>query len=577
MTQKFPVLFSLVFFLMGVPLLSAQSISHSSDGLRHMEMPDVKHVCILDHTDLNANMTIKSEFETLGMLKSAASVTFEVDYKVTQNNSCGNSIWPNDALAAFQHAMDIWAVHLDSGIPIRIEANWIELEERTLGSAGPTQIVQLPNVGVPNTWYTIAQLSAMSGRDLIGEGITNSSGEREEYDIRVNMNCDFDNWYFGTDGNPPPNTIDLTTVVLHEIGHGIGFFGSVTAIEDPENEDEYLENGRWGQGSNTSPFIYDRFATDGDENEILDGSVYPNPSRQIWEALTGQKGGMFFDGEGADLSLSNSENSQAKLYTPDEFSQGSSYSHVDQETFSFTPNALMRPRLDRALAIHSPGPLFCGILSDMGWPLGAGCLSFLAADANVIVSASELDFGVINNGETEQLTLVLSNGDDATEMLSGSLSLEGDNFSIEAEGAISLSPGNTRSIDIQYSPQTEGRHQGMLLINHNARNVRSPIEIPLKGEALRENTIVKVEQSYPNPTVGSSEKPKIPYILSGDVDVSIHIYSMDGRLVRQLVNARQPAGRYEVDVDMGGLSGGIYMYRVVAGNESKSGKFMHVN
>lgn len=577
MDQKSSILLYFIFFLICTPLVSAQTVPHSSSELRYMEMPEVKHVCILDHTDLNANMTIKSELETLGMLKATASVNFEVDYKVTQNNSCENTAWPNDALAAFQHAMDIWAVHLNSNVSIRIEANWVELEERTLGSAGPTQIVQLSGVGEPNTWYTIAQLSAMSDRDLIEEGIITSDGETEEYDIRVNMNCDFDNWYFGTDGNPPPNTIDLTTVVLHEIGHGIGFFGSVTAIEDPENEDEYLENGQWGQGANTNPFIYDRFATDGDENEILDESIYSNPSRQIWEALTGQVGGMFFHGEGTEMSLANAETSQAKLYTPDEFSQGSSYSHVDQETFSFTPNALMRPRLDRALAVHSPGPLFCGMLSDMGWPMGAGCLSFLAADAIVLVDVDDLDFGVINNGETTQLTLALSNDVEATEVLSGNLSVDGDHFSIQGDGSVSLSPGNTLSVDIQYTPQGEGRHQATLLINHNARNVPSPIEISLEGEALGENMIVKLEQSYPNPTVGASGKPIIPYAISEDMDVSLSIYSIDGRLVQNLVNMRQSAGRYEVDVDMSGLSGGIYIYRVVVGSESQSGKLMHVN
>ena len=31
------------------------------------------------------------------------------------------------------------------------------------------------------------------------------------------------NWYYGLDGNPPVNTLDFVTVVLHELAHGLGF------------------------------------------------------------------------------------------------------------------------------------------------------------------------------------------------------------------------------------------------------------------------------------------------------------------------------------------------------------------
>lgn len=40
----------------------------------------------------------------------------------------------------------------------------------------------------------------------------------------------------------------------------------------------------------------------------------------------------------------------------------------------------MRPMIDRAFAVHSPGPVFCGMLDDMGWPLGAACEALLSED-----------------------------------------------------------------------------------------------------------------------------------------------------------------------------------------------------
>ena len=43
----------------------------------------------------------------------------------------------------------------------------------------------------------------------------------------------------------------------------------------------------------------------------------------------------------------------------------------------------MRPQLDFQFAVHSPGPLFCAMLEDMGWPLGSACLDLIADDSEI--------------------------------------------------------------------------------------------------------------------------------------------------------------------------------------------------
>lgn len=541
----------------------AQQIEHAAGGLKSLAVPDVQHICTLDPTDINAHFFLEADPGMQQQFKSLSSANFEVDYKVNEN-SCGASGWPPQTLQAFQHAMDIWSVHLSSPIPIKIEAFWTELEERTLGSAGPTRIVQLPGVGESDTWYTIAQLSAMSGR-ILREEI-----EGVDYDIRINMNCSFGNWYFGTDANPPENTIDLTTVVLHEIGHGIGFFGSMSVPEDSAV-------GEWGTGSSTLPFIYDRFAIDGDDTFLLNENVYPNPSTQLFDALTGRRGGVFFDGVSALSSLEGTPVTEAKLYTPEEFSQGSSYSHVDQETFTMTPNALMRPRIDRALAIHSPGPLFCGILNDMEWPLGAGCLSFLADDAIVSVNPDEINFGVINSDETSQIPIEISNDVSASVELAGSISVNSGNFVLRGSETFNIQPGGSVTVNVEYTPDEEDIDAGIIEIFHNARNVASPIRINVTGEALRTGRLVKLEQSFPNPTVGARSSLRIPFAISENATVSLSIYSADGRLVKTIYNDEQKdARRYEELVDMNGLASGVYFYRLIVDGEVEAGKFMHV-
>jgi hypothetical protein len=90
-----------------------------------------------------------------------------------------------------------------------------------LGSAGPVT-VHGNFAGAPqaNTWYHAALANRLSGMDLDG---TNP-------DISATFNVDIDNatclgtrnWYYGLDGNEGTN-IDLLAVVLHELGHGLGF------------------------------------------------------------------------------------------------------------------------------------------------------------------------------------------------------------------------------------------------------------------------------------------------------------------------------------------------------------------
>src|SRR5690625_6083781 len=100
----------------------------------------------------------------------------------------------------------------------------------------------------------------------------------QDQDIRVNINCSFNDWYFGRDGNPPFGKIDFVTVVLHEIGHGIGFSVTLSALPG-EEEDEFLEIARWGLSYEETPYpyIYDRFAENGDRNSTISIFSYDIP------------------------------------------------------------------------------------------------------------------------------------------------------------------------------------------------------------------------------------------------------------------------------------------------------------
>lgn len=558
-----------LFLICSVVSISMLQGQHSSfNDFEIIDSRSTKHVCKLPPTNTNAHFFVRSSEEVLNRIKSKEQSSFQVDYF----SSCDGDVWPEQAITAFEFAVSIWSEHVSSDVPIKVNANWIELDENTLGSARPSQVVQISGAGEPNTWYTLAQLSALTGQ-AIREQITDSDGNPFEYDIDMNVQCDFEDWYFGTDAQVPENRSDFVTVVLHEIGHGLGFLGSM----DADNDSGTAE---WGVGNNQlNPLIYDRFTVDGDFNFLIDETTYPNPSAELYSALIGERGGIFFDGQDANRTLMDQRVDRAKLYSPDPFDEGSSYSHFDQTAFRRSINALMLPFIDRTFAVHTPGPLFCGVLSDMGWPLGEGCIGLIPSGI-LLADQTSVNFGVLNAGETSEATIIISNREDAEAALTGSVSLDSDHFSIFGNSDLSIEPGASQEIDIIYEPTTNERHQAALSINHDASNVPSPFMISLEGESLGEGNVVQLDQSYPNPFVVNNsynaESPTIEFAISERSRVKLDLFTVSGQYLRPIVDADLDARRYSESIDMNGLSSGIYIYRIVVNGSAKSGKLMYV-
>lgn len=553
--RKIGILSALLIFS-GITGLTAQSID--SQEIKVMEAPETERICTFEQTHINANHFVDHR-EVAG---KSASMQASSEFRVSYENACGGETWPQDALAAFDFAMSIWETHLQSSVPVRIEATWAELDENVLGNAGPTLIAQVPApIGQNDTWYAVAQASAMTGVDIIG---TNAA---QEFDIRMNISCDFNNWYFGTDANTPSNRIDFVTVVLHEIGHGIGFIGSMRA--DPE-----VEIAEWGFESNTGntfPIIYDRFAEDGEGVSVLNESVYPNQSRPLYDAVTGQNNGIVFTG--MDASMVNAS-LPVPLYAPIPWRSGSSYSHLDQVTFNNTENALMRPRIDSESAIHTPGPVFCGMLSDMGWPLGPNCIDLVGIESAIAVEQSELNFGVINVGSRETIALTIENLSSAEDPLSGRLVIDDPNYFIPVtQRTFTIAPGNSIDIPIRYNPTNTNIHNTELLLFHNSADQPNPLRIQLFGEALEENRIFVLDQNYPNPF---SNLTQIEYALTGTSSVRLDVYNSLGQYISTPINEEQGEGRYTFELNAGSLASGMYLYRLWVDGRAETRKFMHV-
>jgi len=301
-------------------------------------------------------------------LMNAATATITVNYVPgggtgTWGDAC--EAWTPGAQAAFDYAAGIWATQVASSVPIVIEACWTNMGSSSiLGHGGYVRSrINFTGATVANTWYPIALANALYGSDL----------EPAYPDIAVAFNKTF-SWYLGTAGTPASGQYDFVSVVLHEIGHGLGFTGTMDwdngNTADGTECDGIYGHGCWDAGG-PYPDIFDRFSENGSGQSLLNETLFPNPSAALGSQLT--SGSVFFGGPNADAANTANGQGPVKLYAPAAWSPGSSYAHLDNLLFRYTENALMVYLIPSMTVRHSPGPVLLGILRDMGWTTATVC------------------------------------------------------------------------------------------------------------------------------------------------------------------------------------------------------------
>lgn len=346
-------------------------------SLHVFEEIDGKHVvCALDGTDVERSDVLH--------VHSADRFTYvppPANFRQRAANSATINVtytgFTPEAQAAFQFAVDIWQSQITSNVPIEVQASFEALPSGVLGSAGAGSLRRnWSNAPLPNTWYPIALANKIAGEDL----------RPDRHDITARFSSVRDDWYFGTDGNTPADKIDFVSVVLHEIGHGLGFSGSAT-----------VSAGEGSLGGDGLLYVYDTFVKNGAGTAI---TSYSNPSEALGAQLQG--GDLFFDG-----STTNAANngSPPELYAPNPFRQGSSFSHLDEEIFApGNPNSLMSPSIGSGEAIHDPGPITRAMFTDMGWTTSSGLPIVASVYLPVLTNTltkTELESVPVENGDFE--------------------------------------------------------------------------------------------------------------------------------------------------------------------------------
>ncbi len=249
--------------------------------------------------------------------------------------------FPEEAKPAFEAAVSIWESYINTSKTIRIKATWASLAGGSLASSGATRIFRnFKNAPLTDVWYVVPLAEAISGEEL-------NSGD---YDINVNVNKNI-NWSYNTQGTPINNKYDLSTIVLHEIAHGLGYSSTMKPSGNSQAQ--------WGQSG--YGMIYDFFLQKPDKVLFTNSTVYGNPSATLLSAIT--SGSVYFKVNNPGLAKD-----LPKIYSPNPYEDGGSLSHVDESYYpAGSENSLMTPNIAAAEIIHTPGQVILSILNQIGW------------------------------------------------------------------------------------------------------------------------------------------------------------------------------------------------------------------
>lgn len=274
-------------------------------------------------------------------------------------------------LQVFRYAAQIWSSVVNSNVEIKVASAFDPLtctaNSAVLGSAGAVTLHRdFSGAPLTLTYYSAAQANALAGVDLA----TTSADISATFNSEIGKTGCLQSWpwYYGLDGNKPSNAIDMLAVVLHEIGHGLGFATFVntsTGATFNNRNDTFMVNLedhslglKWSQMSNAQ-----RVASAIDEPDLHWTGTRVNAASAAYTGGINQ--GHF------------------QMYAPNPLESGSSVGHFST---AVTPNELMEPAINPGVGDTS---LTQALLADIGWSTPASFTPVISTFPDISIGSNQ--------------------------------------------------------------------------------------------------------------------------------------------------------------------------------------------
>ena len=253
-----------------------------------------------------------------------------------------------------QQVLNEWGARIYSPVPIQVEVAFDPLtctnSQAVLGAAGPTTVAKSYfDKGRTIAWSPAALVNSQSGYDAIG-GLTSDITAVFNTVLGHHQDClGGAAWYYGTDGNTPQGMVDFYSVVLHEIGHGLGF----TSLVDGETGDKFYGYDDVFSRNLESHTTHKQWSSMNDEERVLSSTETGN-LHWVGDQLKNHT-------RNNALLTGSTQTGHVDMYAPATYSSGSSVTHFSD---TLSPDNLMEPYITadaRDLTLAST------LLEDIGW------------------------------------------------------------------------------------------------------------------------------------------------------------------------------------------------------------------
>lgn len=136
--------------------------------------------------------------------------------------------------------------------------------------------------------------------------------------------------------------------------------------------------------------------------------------------------------------------------------------------------------------------------------------------------------------------------------------------------------GDTDGETISFKAYDADRDQVSDILETVSFEAEGAVGAPRETKALTSTTatdvevdevplVTAMEQNYPNPVL---DRTTLPYSIEQSDDVRIELFDLLGRKVATIIDDKQPAGRYSINVDTRDMASGLYVFRMQAGDKT---------